>query len=72
VYALQSVHLRVFGWTANNAADWDFMQSLGVDAIYTNDVALGVERQAPIPSSGSPHPSRHPRDHEDLVPANRR
>jgi glycerophosphoryl diester phosphodiesterase len=55
VSALHGVDLKVFGWTATNAADWHFLESLGADGIYTNDVPLGVERQAPIPSSGTLH-----------------
>lgn len=49
VSAMQGVGLKVFGFTANNLGEWLFLQSLGVDAIYTNDVPLGVELQAPIP-----------------------
>lgn len=41
--------LKVFGYTANGVDEWWFMESLGVDAIYTNDIPLGVELQAPIP-----------------------
>jgi glycerophosphoryl diester phosphodiesterase len=49
VEAAHGLGLRVWGWTANDASEWFFLQSLGVDAIYTNDVPLGVELQAPIP-----------------------
>ncbi len=49
VDAVHGFGLKVFGFTANNTAEWFFLQSLGVDAIYTNDVPLGVELQAPIP-----------------------
>jgi len=41
--------LKVLGFTANNADQWLFLQSLGVDGIYTNDVPFGVENQAPLP-----------------------
>jgi glycerophosphoryl diester phosphodiesterase len=41
--------LEVFGFTATNLEEWQFLASLGVDGIYTNDVPLGVERQAPVP-----------------------
>jgi glycerophosphoryl diester phosphodiesterase len=41
--------LKVLGFTANDAAQWFFLQSLGADGIYTNDVPFGVENQAPLP-----------------------
>jgi glycerophosphoryl diester phosphodiesterase len=49
VAGLQAAGLKVFGFTANTEDDWDFLEALGVDAIYTNDVPLGVRRQATIP-----------------------
>lgn len=52
---LHGFGLKVLGFTANNAAEWFFLQSLGVDGIYTNDVPLGVENQAPLPGR---HPFR--------------
>ncbi len=41
--------LKVLGYTANNAPEWFFLQSLDLDGIYTNDIPFGVEHQAPIP-----------------------
>jgi glycerophosphoryl diester phosphodiesterase len=49
VDALHAFGLKAFGFTATNAAEWFFLQSLGLDGIYTNDVPFGVEHQAPIP-----------------------
>ena len=49
VKALQANGLKVFGFTANSVKDWQFLDSLGVDAIYTNDVPMGVKRQTTIP-----------------------
>lgn len=49
VNLLHGFGLKVFGFTANNAAEWFFLQSLGLDGIYTNDVPFGVENQAQIP-----------------------
>ena len=49
VEALQANGLKVLGFTANSVKDWKFLDSLGVDGIYTNDVPMGVKRQAPIP-----------------------
>lgn len=47
--ALHALGLKVFGFTATNAAEWFFLESLGLDGIYTDDVPLGVENQAAIP-----------------------
>ena len=49
VRALQGLGLKVLGFTANDPAEWFFLESVGVDGIYTNDVAFGVRHQAPIP-----------------------
>ena len=49
VAGLQAAGLKVFGFTANTESDWDFLEALGVDGIYTNDVPMGVRRQSPIP-----------------------
>jgi len=49
VDALHAAGLKVFGFTANTTKDWKFLESLDVDGIYTNDVPMGVKRQAPIP-----------------------
>jgi glycerophosphoryl diester phosphodiesterase len=47
---LHSVGLKVLGYTVDDAAEWQLLESLGVDGIYTNDVPLGVELEAAIPS----------------------
>jgi glycerophosphoryl diester phosphodiesterase len=49
VDVLHSARLEVFGYTVDDAAEWELLASLGVDAIYTNDIPLGVELQASIP-----------------------
>jgi glycerophosphoryl diester phosphodiesterase len=46
---LHATGLEVFGFTARTERDWDFLESLGVEGIYTDDVLMGVRRQAPIP-----------------------
>jgi glycerophosphoryl diester phosphodiesterase len=43
---VQRLGLKVFGFTANNEEEWLFMQGLGVDGIYTNDVELCRHRPA--------------------------
>jgi glycerophosphoryl diester phosphodiesterase len=42
---LHGCGLKVLGFTATDATEWFFLQSLGLDGIYTNDVPLGVENQ---------------------------
>jgi glycerophosphoryl diester phosphodiesterase len=49
VEALHGFGLKAFGFTATNLAEWSFLESLGLDGIYTDDIPLGVEHQAPIP-----------------------
>jgi len=41
--------LKALGFTATNPVEWFFLQSLGLDGIYTDDIPFGVEHQAPIP-----------------------
>src|SRR5262245_21979869 len=61
VGALHSAGLEVFGYTADNEEEWRLLKSLGVDAIYTNDVPLGVELQATIPPPEQPRVPGLPR-----------
>jgi glycerophosphoryl diester phosphodiesterase len=49
VPALHTVGLEVFGFTVNNDEEWTFLESLGVDGIYTNDIPLGLAREPAIP-----------------------
>jgi glycerophosphoryl diester phosphodiesterase len=49
VNAVHGFGLKTLGFTATNAAEWDFLESLGLDGIYSNDVPFGVAHQAPIP-----------------------
>ena len=49
VDGLHALGFRVLGFTATTEAEWRFLESLGVDGIYTNDVPLGVRLQAAIP-----------------------
>jgi glycerophosphoryl diester phosphodiesterase len=52
VGALQANGFKVFGWTVDFEKfgdDWAFLESLGVDGIYTNDVPDGLASQATIP-----------------------
>jgi hypothetical protein len=49
VEALHRFGLKAFGFTATNANEWFYLQSLGLDGVYTNDIPFGVAHQAPIP-----------------------
>jgi len=49
VEALHGFGLKALGFTATNPAQWFFLQSLGLDGVYTDDVPFGVLHQAPIP-----------------------
>ena len=46
---LRGAGFKVLGFTVDSLTDWTFLESVGVDGIYTNDVPLGVSRQATIP-----------------------
>jgi glycerophosphoryl diester phosphodiesterase len=49
VEALHGLGLKALGFTATNPTEWFFLESLGLDGIYTDDVPFGVQHQAPIP-----------------------
>ncbi len=49
VAGLHGVGLKVVVWTIASAADWSFAAQAGADGITTNDIALGLARQAPLP-----------------------
>jgi glycerophosphoryl diester phosphodiesterase len=49
VDALHVRGLKALGFTATNPTEWFFLESLGLDGIYTDDVPFGVQHQAPIP-----------------------
>jgi hypothetical protein len=41
--------MKALGFTATNPTEWFFLESLGLDGIYTDDVPFGVQHQAPLP-----------------------
>jgi glycerophosphoryl diester phosphodiesterase len=47
--AAHAFGLKVLGFTATKPAEWFFLQSLGLDGIYADDVPFGVAHEAPIP-----------------------
>ncbi|PWU24898.1 MAG: hypothetical protein C5B48_04035 [Candidatus Rokuibacteriota bacterium] len=49
VDVLHGVGLKALGFTATTPAEWFFLQSIGLDGIYTNDIPFGVQHEAPIP-----------------------
>src|SRR5262249_3928172 len=49
VDTLHAFGLKALGFTAETPAEWFFLQSIGVDGIYTNDIPFGVAHEAPIP-----------------------
>jgi len=49
VAALHAFGLKVFGFTATTPAEWNLLESLDVDGIYTDDIPFGVKHQALIP-----------------------
>jgi glycerophosphoryl diester phosphodiesterase len=49
VDALHDHGLKALGFTATNPTEWFFLESLGLDGIYTDDVPFGVQHQAPLP-----------------------
>ena len=49
VDTLHALGLKVIGFTATSPEEWLFLESVGLDGIYTDDVPFGVAHQAPIP-----------------------
>jgi hypothetical protein len=49
VPGLHSVDVKVFGFTVDDETRWAFLESLGVDGIYTNDIPLGLAREPAMP-----------------------
>ena len=49
VQLLHAAGYKVLGFTATDLDDWTFLDGLGLDGIYTNDIPLGLKEQASIP-----------------------
>jgi glycerophosphoryl diester phosphodiesterase len=47
VDALKQFGLSVWGWTIDDPAGWGFLEYVGVDGIFTDDIALGLAAQVP-------------------------
>jgi glycerophosphoryl diester phosphodiesterase len=50
VAAVHGQGLETIVWTVNTEAEWSFMAAAGVDGITTDNIALGLGRQAPLPA----------------------
>lgn len=37
-------------WTVDVASEWDFVAQAGADGITTNNIAMGLSKQAPLPA----------------------
>jgi glycerophosphoryl diester phosphodiesterase len=46
VNSLKFFNLSVWGWTIDDGPGWDFLESIGLDGIFTDDIALGLDSQA--------------------------
>ncbi len=51
VAAVHGVGLEAIVWTVDTQPEWDILARAGVDGITTNNIALGLANQAPLPSS---------------------
>jgi len=58
VAALHGAGLKTIVWTVDAASEWDFIASAGADGITTNNIALGLARQALLPAAADLSPSR--------------
>jgi len=66
VDALHAFGLKALGFTATSPTEWFFLESLGLDGIYTNDVRFGVRHQAPsFQEFGDAHTLRGSERRED-------
>jgi glycerophosphoryl diester phosphodiesterase len=52
VAALHAFGLKVFGWTVTEPFEWFFLEGIGVDGIYVNDVPFGVAPRHRFPDRG--------------------
>ncbi len=50
VAALHGAGLKAIIWTIENEQEWNFVAQAGSDGITTNDIALGLTHQAPLPA----------------------
>ena len=49
VAAVHQFGFKALGFTATNPAEWSYLESLGLDGVYTSDIPFGVAHEALMP-----------------------
>lgn len=62
VGAVHGAGLEVIAWTVDSQVEWDLLANAGVDGITTNNIALGIASQAPLPGHVAGLSHRHGED----------
>lgn len=57
--AVHSAGLEAIAWTVDTQTEWDILAHAGVDGITTNNIALGLASQAPLPEPVAGWRHRH-------------
>ncbi len=65
VGAVHGAGLEAIAWTVDSQAEWDLLANAGVDGITTNNIALGIASQAPLPEHVAGRRHRHGDDGND-------
>jgi len=65
VGAVHGAGLEAIAWTVDTQAEWDLLAHAGVDGITTNNIALGLASQAPLPEFVAGWRHRHGDDGDD-------
>jgi glycerophosphoryl diester phosphodiesterase len=65
VGAVHSMGLEAIAWTVDTQAEWDLLAHAGVDGMTTNNIALGLASQAPLPEFVAGWRHRHGDDGDD-------
>jgi glycerophosphoryl diester phosphodiesterase len=65
VGAVHGAGLEAIAWTVDSQVEWDLLASAGVDGITTNNIALGLASQSPLPELVAGRSHRHGDDGDD-------
>jgi len=65
VGAVHSLGMEAIAWTVDTQAEWDLLAHAGVDGMTTNNIALGLASQAPLPEFLAGWRHRHGDDGDD-------
>lgn len=65
IAAVHGAGLEAIVWTVDTQAEWDVLAAAGVDGITTNNIAMGLARQAPLPELVAGRRDRHGDDGDD-------